>query len=381
MISKKKKRIFSSILCILIANITLFHNRIVKANDKLTILEKNTIKNDTSSINRNKIRDLDNFKIEEDFYIIGPGDILELKLFDAPEFSGKIAVLNDGSSIFPLIGRQKLIYLTLQKASNLIQKKYSEELLRPELSLNIIKPRPIRVSVIGEIQRPGIYSFTEINNDSLQGSNIEQNNGLPTIVEAIQKAGGVSLNANLKEVEIVRRLPGIEAKYKKANVNLLDFVLKGSQEQNLFLFDGDTIKLNKASSISKDSLKIAKSNLSQKTITVNIVGQVNNPGKIKIPTNTPLFQAIYMAGGPVDWRANKGNVDLVRIKKNGTAFRKKFKINLNQNLSQEINPPLIDQDIVYVRSNNLNRISSGLGALTDTISPAVTALTLFKLLE
>ena len=46
----------------------------------------------------------------------------------------------------------------------MIQKKYSEQLLRPELLLNVVNPRPIRVSVVGEIERPGIYSFTERNN-------------------------------------------------------------------------------------------------------------------------------------------------------------------------------------------------------------------------
>ena len=88
-----------------------------------------------------------------------------------------------------------------------------------------------------------------------------------------------------------------------------------------------------------------------------------------------------MAGGPIDWKANIGNVDLVRIKKNGSAERKKFKINLNQDMSADSNPPLRNQDIVYVRSNNLNRIGTGLGTITESISPAITALTLFKLLD
>ena len=319
--------------------------------------------------------------MSDDFYIIGPGDVLELILFDIPEYNTEISVLNDGSSIFPLIGRQKLNFLTIEDASKLIQKEYAKQLLRPELLLKVKTPRPIRVSIVGEIEMPGIYSFSTLNSANLEGRQISPNTGLPTIVDAIQKAGGISFNANIKSVEILRRMPGEKVAYKKATINLYDFIMDGNQEQNLYLFDGDAIKLNKAKEFPKDPLKIAKSNLSPKTISINVVGQVNRPGKLMVATNTPLIQAVYLAGGPIDWKANKGNIELLRIKKNGSAYRKKFKINLDQDVSIASNPPLLNNDIVYVRSNNLNRISGGLGTITDTISPAVTALTLFKLLE
>ena len=35
--------------------------------------------------------------VQVDAYIIGPGDLLSLKLFDAPEMSGELNVLSDGS--------------------------------------------------------------------------------------------------------------------------------------------------------------------------------------------------------------------------------------------------------------------------------------------
>ena len=47
---------------------------------------------------------------------------------------------------------------TLQDASDLIQKKYAEQLLRPELLLNVIEPRPIRVSVLGN-KGPNLFIY------------------------------------------------------------------------------------------------------------------------------------------------------------------------------------------------------------------------------
>ncbi|MEB3276223.1 MAG: polysaccharide biosynthesis/export family protein, partial [Cyanobacteriota bacterium] len=35
---------------------------------------------------------------QEDAYLLGPGDVLELKLFDAPELSGNVEILNDGTA-------------------------------------------------------------------------------------------------------------------------------------------------------------------------------------------------------------------------------------------------------------------------------------------
>jgi len=247
--------------------------------------------------------------------------------------------------------------------------------------LTIEDPSPIKVSVVGEVERPGIYTLTNINNSRLEGRSIINSQGIPTLIDALQKAGGVTQNAFLEKVLIKRRLPGKNNQFKKANINLLDIVIEGDQSQNLILFDGDIIKLNKAKKMSNFISEIAKTNLSPKTIYVNVVGQVNNPGRIKVMANTPLIQGIYLAGGPKEWKANKANVELLRINRNGTAIRKKIRINLSQEVSEKFNPPLMDQDIVYVRSNTLNNIGTGLGTISDSISPVITGLTLFKLLD
>ena len=56
-----------------------------------------------------------NDSLQSDVYIIGPGDVLELNLFDAPELSGALDVLNDGSVSLPLVGSVVLSGLTLSR--------------------------------------------------------------------------------------------------------------------------------------------------------------------------------------------------------------------------------------------------------------------------
>ena len=90
-----------------------------------------------------------NDNLQSDAYIIGPGDGLELNLFDAPELSGPLDVLSDGSVSLPLVGSVVLSGLTLQQASVWVRELLSDQLLRPELQLKVVRPRPIRVSVVG----------------------------------------------------------------------------------------------------------------------------------------------------------------------------------------------------------------------------------------
>ena len=319
--------------------------------------------------------------IVDDFYFIGPGDILELTIYEAPGFSGSYQVLSDGSVNLPLIGRQVVRYLTLDMASTLIEKNYSTQLLRPELHLKVITPRPINVSLYGEVERPGIYSLTRNESSLLEGAPMIRNNGEPRIIDAIQKAGGITQYTDLQEVVLTRRLPGKESKYKRTSINLLELILNGNHDHNVFLFDGDIIELKKADPIPDKVMQIAQTNLSAKEINVNIIGKVLNPGTRKVDFNTPLTQAILMAGGPLQWKANNGNVELIRINKNGSVLRTKYEINLDYGVSNENNPPLKDNDIVIVNPSLLNIASTGLGAAIEPITPVITALSLFKLLN
>jgi polysaccharide export outer membrane protein len=98
--------------------------------------------------------------LQDDSYLLGPGDGLDLKLFDAPEFSGALEVLNDGTVSLPLIGSVRLTGLSLSQVNLWLTSLYRKQLLRPELQLRVVKPRPIRVALVGEVERPGLYSLT-----------------------------------------------------------------------------------------------------------------------------------------------------------------------------------------------------------------------------
>ena len=316
--------------------------------------------------NRKQIKE-ENF--QNDFYIIGKGDQLFLKVIGAEELSMGLKVLNDGNVSLPLVGVKKLDGLTLNGAVFYIEKMLSEELINPKVELNLIQARPIMISIIGEISRPGVYKLNINSND------------LPSVITSIEKAGGLSKTADLTNIILKRKLPGNKFKYKKTSLNLKKLIFEGDLTQNPFLFDGDIIKISKAITTDNAQLEIASTSLSPDSIRVNFLGEINNPGSLNLKPNSTLIDGILAAGGPTNLRSNYNFVEILRINRNGSAFRKRYKINLSGNYSEKNNPILNNGDSVWIRKNKLALATDSLGIVANPIGNLVSIWTLFRLVD
>ncbi len=321
-----------------------------------------------------KLESSTNSYIQKDKYILGPGDKLKIIFLYAPSISDEYPVLSNGSLPLPLVGNLDVRGKSINQVQNILIKEFSKQLLRPDLSIQVTDFRPVKVSVIGEINKPGLHDFSTAGEDG-------NTTKIPTLIEALTKAGGVTNQTNLKDVEVIRKFYGNEESLKKTSLSLVDIITKGDQSQNIFLYDGDIIILKKASINQEEFNSLASSNIFPDKIDVNIIGSVNSPGVTTIKSNTPLVQAIMRAGGPVRWKSNKGNVELIRINQNGTAFRKRFRIDLRQSVSKENNPILRDGDLIKVNPNLIQNIASGLGAVTEPLSGILNGIALIKLID
>jgi len=319
---------------------------------------------------------------QDDAYILGAGDTLDLRFLGLDSnspFYGTVDIVSDGTASLPLLGPVRLSGLTISQARLWLMALYRRQLMRPELQIALLKPRPLRVAVVGEVARPGVYTLS-----TLEQSNAElrvQISGVPRLVDAIQKAGGVTDVANLRQVLLRRQLPGEPPRYRRTTVDLLALIQEGDMVQNPVLFDGDTIRIPQASESIPEALEVAASTLAPQEIEVNVVGEVERPGTVKLPANTPLVQAVLAAGGAKDWRASTSNVQLVRINRNGTVFRGSYSLNLNQGASTASNPPLRNRDTVVVSRTALAKVSDGLSAIGTPLTGLVNILALVQLLR
>ena len=329
-----------------------------------------------SKIENNKSTDkgsdkniIENSKLQQDFYLIGRGDVLFLKVIGAEELNMQIKVLNDGNASLPLVGAKKIDGLTLNSATLFIEEMLSEELINPKVELNLIQTRPITISIIGEVSRPGVYKLDSSTND------------LPSLISSIEKAGGLAKKADLSTITLKRKLPGEKFKYKRKNLNLKKLILEGDMTQNPYLFDGDIIKIQRAAIPDNDLLEITSSSLSPQFITVNFLGEINNPGSLRLKANSTLIDGILAAGGPTSLSSNYNFVEILRMNKDGSGFRKRYKINLSSNYSEKNNPILNNGDSIWIRKNNFSKATDALGFVADPIKDLVSIWTLFRLVD
>ena len=339
--------------------------------------------NSTNIENKEYIERLDDKEkdLQKDVYILGPGDQIKVEILGTDIEKSLYRILNDGSVSIPLAGNFYFTGKTILEAKNEIIEKLRDQILVPEVSIILIDPRPVSVFVLGEVTNPGLYNLSFENQSTSSNSINVGDSGFPTLVSAIKLAGGITQDTNLKEVELVRLLPGNNNEYKTTEVNLVDLLFEGKKQNNPFLFDGDIIRFKKAQKqVSERINLISSNNLTPSKIEVSVIGEVTKPGELVISKNTSLFQTILKAGGPVNNRYSKANVDLFRINRNGSATHKKFKIDFRKGVSPD-NPTLKNGDVIRVRRNLLAKSSDALSTITDPLQGVVTIWSIFKIVD
>ena len=103
---------------------------------------------------------IDDKNINESPYIIGPGDVIEIKILDAENLDEVNVVLNDGTLSVPeVIGNLKVSGLSIIQARAMIQKELNKELINPNVRIVVKDPRRLRIAVLGEVQFPESLLF------------------------------------------------------------------------------------------------------------------------------------------------------------------------------------------------------------------------------
>lgn len=350
-----------SILTVINFNHNLLANNEIKS--EITIVPK---KEETPKI-KNKNFTIEDFLIDYSF-LIGPGDILSIDFIGYKELSGDFKVINDGNVNLPLVNFINLNNLSIIEAQTKVRDAYKDELVSTEIFLTVKVPRPISVAVLGEVNKPGIYLFNdiEINNQSRN----------PKIVDAIRLADGITEKADAENIIFRRKASDTRNyDYRETELNILDLYKTGNQKSNLYLFDGDVIEIKTLTNNNLINQELINSNIMRNTIKVSVVGEVNSPGELILNIKTPISQAIYRAGGPIHYKANIQNIELVRMNEKGQVYSDNFKLNLSQNISKEKNPILKDGDIIIVKTSkiargvdNLKFLTSPLRGISDAIN-------------
>ena len=124
-------------------------------------------------------------------YRIGPGDEIYVLVAEQQALSGAFTVGPEGGYIQPVVGNIVINGLTTKEAAQQLTARLAGILVRPQVTISVTKRRPIRVSVLGEVQHPGRFELP-----------YEEG-----ILAALASAGGLTEFADKDSIYVVRREP------------------------------------------------------------------------------------------------------------------------------------------------------------------------------
>ncbi|MGB3136876.1 MAG: SLBB domain-containing protein [Nodosilinea sp.] len=311
-------------------------------------------------------------------YVLGPGDRIRIDIFNIPEFSGPEngvhEVLVDGTLTLPLAGTVAVQGFTLADAQAALTASYAPLLTRPpQLTVTLLSARPVRVVVAGEVNRPGTYTI-ELEAETSGSGSSSASRQWPTLTQVIQEAGGITQQANIKDIQV--RRPQLEGD-AVVTTSLWDLIRTGDISQDIRLRDGDTILVPKAVAISpEESIAVSSANFSPTEMPVQVVGEVASPGGVTLPPNATLNQAILAAGGFEGSRAQTSTVQLVRLNIDGSVDQRTVDVDLAAAANDTTNPILRPNDVVVVDRNFAASAGDTLGLLLRPFTSLTSVLRL-----
>ena len=325
-------------------------------------------------------------KTPNSFYILGAGDLLNIEVHKEVEsLNGTQVIDGQGFINLPRLKKVYVAGLTLKELTNLLNKEYLKYLKEPDVNLQVIRYRPVKFLIKGEVANPGLHilpgsSFINSEGNFKNQNEFILNSYFPSLIDAIKKSEGITLNADLSKIEITRKNKISDGGGRiKTNLNLLSFLENNNDGQNIRILDEDTITISRSTNPSIISIKKAiQTNLNPKFINVVVSGRVENPGNIKIDKASVLNDAIEIAGGT---KIIKGQIRYLRYNNDGSIDKRKFGYSRSAKRGSYSNPYLSSGDIIYIGKGPLAASAEVLNEVTKPFQSLVTAITLYEFLS
>ena len=286
-------------------------------------------------------------------YRIGPRDVIEVRIEDAPELSLAYPVNADGTFLMPYLKRVKAEGKTTEELAVFIADGLRGRYLKDPQVLVSVKQYHSRTFFIqGSVRRPGVYQIE----------------GRPSLLKLITVAGGFADNygssayvireikskkddsskdssstdnGQMSQVADRKTATGSQEddlpEYEFITVNITG-LLRGQPEKNMFLEPGDIVNI--------PPLDI-----------FYVAGEVNSPGSFQLKEGTTLRQAISLAQGTT-YNAAMGNGIIFRDDA-VTGKRQEIKVDINQVMKgKQEDVAIMANDIIIVPNSKAKSIGN-----------------------
>jgi polysaccharide biosynthesis/export protein len=210
-----------------------------------------------------------------DTYTLGPGDQIVVRVSDLEEFDNKpVPIDTKGNLTLPVVGWIQASGLSTEQLGAAITERLKKYLVKPDVSVYVTEMRSQPVSILGQVQSPGVHQ--------LQGQK--------NLFEVLSMAGGLRPEAG-NVIEITRRiewgpipLPGAAndstGQFSVASVDVKSVMNASNPSQNILIKPNDVISVPKAD-------------------TIYVIGAVKKPGAYVLGEHRSLgtLQILALAEG------------------------------------------------------------------------------------
>ncbi len=190
-------------------------------------------------------------------YRVGPGDNILVRTWGRVELDLNLEVDREGSIFIPKIGDLTVQGATLSEIEKILKSNLDKIYSDFRLSVTFGKLRQIRVFVFGEVKHPGGYSVSP----------------LATVLQALYIAGGLTENASMRSVQLVRNSKPY------STYDLYDLLMKGDNSKDLNLRSGDVVYVPVTGP------------------RISITGEIRRPAIYELTPSEGLKEALQFAGG------------------------------------------------------------------------------------
>jgi polysaccharide export outer membrane protein len=302
-------------------------------------MEKETELVQMSKVTKNSVF-TEEFEMPE--YIIGPGDVLEISLWEGTEEKKHtMTVRSDGTISVSFLEDVKVSGLTARQVDKTITEGLANFVKNPRVDVIVKEFHSKKASLFGEIN---ILQFQA----AISGPGNYPLKGKTTVLDLLVSAGGATTNADLRRARLIRG-------GKTYTINLYKTMFQGDASQNVILDVGDMIVIPE-SPTTKDK--------------VFVLGEVRDPGAYSFKHEIDLVTAISLAGG-YSYDAKEKNILVIRgYPAKTNVLVANLKDFLNQgDFSQNIS--LQSGDVVYVPRSLIGDINYYISRLTPMLDFAL----------
>lgn len=271
-------------------------------------------------------------------YVLGPNDQITVSVVELPEFSGRpYRIDEDGTVSLPLLGRVQAGGLTLAQLEANLRTALEVDVRTPHLTANVVETRPQPVSVMGEVNSPGL----------------QQVQGTKTLFDVLAAAGGLKTDAG-DVITITRHAPegplNLPGERKElpdgrttAEVKVHDVVDLRDPRANIVILPHDEISVRRAP-------------------VFYVIGNVHRPGGFTLQQGRAVsaLEALSLAEGFAP-NAAPGSARVLR-RESDVNSREQIPVDLKKILAGKTKDvQLFPDDILYIPDNTSRRVTTKIG--------------------